>query len=171
MILNIYCDTNTLPANIRDEKELEAIKELERRGMPMFGSHIVRYEAMNTKNEVKRKHLSNEHGALTPTPKDEKLPGFHTLTDRYSFFSWPMLSDVQDEAIRAELIARGLKLRDAEHITRAVCNECDVFLTRDIKTIIKPHKKCLEQRFPKLKVWLPSELLAYIQAAGVPSAM
>ena len=162
MILNIYCDTNTLPANIRDEKELEAIKELERRGMPMFGSHIVPYEAMNTKNEVKRKQLSDEHGALTPIPKDEKLLGFHTLTDRYSFFSWPMLSDVQ---------ARGLKLRDAEHITRAVCNECDVFLTRDIKTIIKPHKKCLEQRFPKLKVWLPSELLAYIQAAGVPSAM
>ena len=140
MILKIYCDTNTLPANIRDEKELEAIKELERRGMPMFGSHIVPYEAMNTKNEVKRKQLSNEHGALTPTPKDEKLPGFHTLTDRYSFFSWPMLSDVQ---------ARGLKLRDAEHITRAVCNECDVFLTRDIKTIIKPPQEVFGATVPQ----------------------
>ena len=56
---------------------------------------------------------------------------------------------------------RGLEQRDAENITQAVCNDCDVFLTRD-KGIIK-HCEWLEQRFSKLKVWLPSELLAFIR--------
>jgi hypothetical protein len=47
-----------------------------------------------------------------------------------------------------------------KHITQAVCNDCDVLLTRDVKSIITPHREWLEKRFPKLKVRLPSELLA-----------
>jgi len=80
-----------------------------------------------------------------------------------------MISDVQDEAIRSELIAHGLEQRDAENITQAVCNDCDVFLTRDERTIINPQRAWLEQRFPKLKVWLPSELLTFIQNGGPPA--
>jgi len=130
----------------------------------MFGSHLVLHEAMNTKNERKRNQLSAEHAALEPIPKDEKLLGYNTITDQYGGFACcPMISDVQDEAIRTELIAQGLKQRDAEHITQAVCNDCDVFLTRDEKSIINPHRAWLEQRFPKLKVCLPSELHASIQ--------
>src|SRR5262245_5126632 len=166
--LRIYCDTSTLPENIsgadpKSQKELRAIKELRKLGM-MFGSHLVLCEVMNTKNERKRNQLSTEHAALAPIPKDEKLLGYNTTTDwRGGFACCPMISDVQDEAIRAELIAQGLEQRDAEHITQAVCNDCDVFLTRDERTIINPHRAWLERRFPKLKVWLPSELLASIQ--------
>src|SRR5258708_37582710 len=81
MNLKIYRDTNTLPGNIGDENELAAIKELERLGMTtMFGSHIVRYEAMNTENESKRQQLVAEYDALKPVPKDEKLLGFNAAT-------------------------------------------------------------------------------------------
>jgi hypothetical protein len=165
--LKIYCDTSTLPENIGDadpksKRELAAVKELEKHGM-MFGSHIVLYEATNTSDENKRKQLIAEYAALKPVPKDEKLLGFHTTSYQYGFTCCPILADVQDETIRNELIARGLEQRDAEHITQAVCNDCDVFLTRDESTIIKPHRAWLDQRFPKLKVWLPSELLRFIQ--------
>jgi hypothetical protein len=92
--------------------------------------------------------------------------GIHTQTDQYGgFVSSPLISDVQDEALRDELINRGLTRRDAEHITQAICNGCDVFLTRDEGTIIKPHGQWLESRFPGLKVWLPSQLLAFITAS------
>ena len=175
--MKIYCDTSTLPENIRgadakSQKELTALKELQELGV-MLGSRIVRYEVMNTKDENKRNQLLAEHAALKPIDNDEKLLGIHTTTDQYGgFVSYPMISDVQDEAIRAELIERGLEQKDAEHITQAVCNNCDVFLTRDENTIINPHREWLHQRFPNLKVWLPSELLASIRAMhrGPPSS-
>ena len=175
--MKIYCDTSTLPENIRgadakSQKELTALKQLQELGV-MLGSHIVRYEVMNTKDESKRTQLLAEHDALKPIDNDEKLLGIHTTTDQYGgFVSYPMISDVQDEAIRAELIERGLEQKDAEHITQAVCNNCDVLLTRDENTIINPHRDWLHQRFPNLKVWLPSELLASVRTMhrGPPSS-
>src|SRR6266498_3072744 len=65
---------------------------------------------------------------LKPIPNDEKLLGIHTTTDQYGgFVSSPMISDVQDEAIRAELIERGLnkKTLNTSHrlcATNAMCS-------------------------------------------------
>src|SRR5262249_31729049 len=116
------------------------------------------------KNATQRDHLIIDYKALNRVPKDEKRLGFNTHGDRYGgFFSAPMISDVQDEVLLKELIDRGLEQRDAEHIVQAVCNDCDVFLTRDEKTIINPHGQWLSQRFPKLKILLPSELLEIIK--------
>jgi len=126
----------------------------------MFGSHLVRYEAEKTKDEIRRGHLIVDVDGLQNVPNDQKLLGFNIQINRYSCINFPIISDVQDEAIRAELMERGLKLRDAEHITQAVCNNCDVFLTRDEDSIITPHRDWLEQRFSGLKIRLPSELVA-----------
>ena len=162
--LKIYCDTSTLPHNIRhaDQKsqgELAALKQLAE-NCSMFGSLVVLRELMNTPEQTQKNNLIVDYKALEPIPKDEKVLGFHTQTDQYGgFVSYPLISDVQDETLRKELTQRGLGLRDAEHITQAVCNGCDVFLTRDERTIIKPHRSWLETRFPTLKVRLPSELL------------
>jgi hypothetical protein len=166
--LNIYGDTSVLPGNIggadpKSKRELAAVEELKKYGMTFSSSHIVRYEAAKTRNESKRKRLIVEHDALTPVPKDEKLLGFNATSGPHGGFTChAIIADVQDETIRNELIAQGLQQRDAEHITQAVCNDCDVFLTRDESTIIQPYRAWLEQRFPKLKVWLPSELLTFI---------
>ena len=163
--MKIYCDTDTLPHNIRhaDEKsqgELAALKQLAEK-YSMFGSLVILRELMNTTKQTQRDYLIVDYQALEPIPKDEKLLGFYMQTDQYGgCITNPMFSDVQDEALREELTRRGLDLRDAEHITQAVCNGCGVFLTRDERTIINPHRAWLETRFPTLKVRLPSELLA-----------
>ena len=60
----------------------------------------------------------------------------------------------------------GLDRADAQHITQAVCIACDVFLTGDRKTIIKPHPAWLEARFPNLKIRFPSELVGRASAGG-----
>ena len=165
--LKIYCDTNTLPNNIRhadqkSQRELAALKQLAEKYL-MFGSLVVLRELMNTTEQNQRNSLIVDYKALEPIPKDQRLLGFHTQTHQYGgFVSYPLISDVQDEALRKELTRRGLDLRDAEHITQAVCNGCDVFLTRDEK-IITRHRAWLETRFPTLKVRLPSELLGELQ--------
>ena len=162
--MKIYCDTDTLPHNIRhvDRKsqgELAALQQLAEKNL-MFGSRAVLRELMNTTKQTLRNYLIVDYEALEPIPKDEKLLGFYMQTDQYGgCITNPMISDVQDERLREELTQHGLKLRDAEHITQAVCNGCDVFLTRDEHTIINRHRAWLETRFPTLKVRLPSELL------------
>jgi hypothetical protein len=92
---------------------------------------------MNTKNESRRKTLVGEHEEREPLPQDERMVGFNALSDPSGgFIGFPIFSDVQDEKLRDELMEHGLDRRDAEHITQAVCNNCDVFLTRDVKSII-----------------------------------
>jgi hypothetical protein len=161
--LKIYCDTSALRHNISrhndetSQRELAALNQLVEK-YPLFGSHLVRYEAQKTKDEIRRGYLIIDAEALQNVFNDEKLLGFNIQISQYTCINSPIISDVQDEAIRAELMKRKLKQRDAEHITQAVCNNCDVFLTRD-KGIHKRHD-WLEQRFPGLKIRLPSELAA-----------
>ena len=57
-----------------------------------------------------------------------------------------------DDVSCEELKKHGLEPKDAQHITQAVCNDCDVFLTRDEKSIINPHGQWLETRLRPLKV-------------------
>ena len=169
--LKIYPDTDTIPANIRrhaDEpksrRELAAMEKLlANDGLSFLGSRAVLRELEKTKHELRRKKLADEHKALPPLPKDEKVVGFNAQSDQYGgFIGFFLISDVQDESLRDELIKHSLEPRDAEHIAQAVSNGCDVFLTRD-KGIIK-HRAWLEARFPKLKIRRPTELLEEIAA-------
>jgi hypothetical protein len=165
--LKIYCDTSVLPHNMDQKTQLEeraALKQLAEK-YSMFGSHLIHYEVMNTPDVTQRENLIIDYKALEPVSKDVKIYGFQAQADQYGgFVCYPLMSDVQDEKLRNELIGQGLEQRDAEHITQAVCNDCDVFLTCDVSTIIKPHGQWLEQRFPRLKVWRPTQLLAFIIA-------
>jgi hypothetical protein len=69
------------------------------------------------------------------------------VVDRFgSVVSSPLVSNVQDEKTLADLQALGLKRRDAEHITQALCNHCEVFLTRDYASIIKMRSKFSNRR-------------------------
>jgi hypothetical protein len=163
--LKIYCDTNTLFNNINSEQsEQEALKRLLAAHhvgrIIMYRSLVDLREVMDTKDLDRQKSLVSDYERLEPIPSDEKVHGFHYQPDQYGgFISNPLVSDVQDEAICKELEQRSLKRRDAQHITQALCNSCDVFLTRDCKTIISPHRTWLERRFPQLKVRLRSELV------------
>jgi hypothetical protein len=168
--LKIYCDTNTLPHNIghaslKSLRELVAIKQLADK-YPVFHSLVTYKEVMATPGSTRRRVPIIDYNALNPIPKDEKIHGFHTEFDPYGgCVTYPLVSDVQDEALCEELKQHGLSSRDAEHITQAVCNRCDVFLTRDEATIIKPHRTWLERRFPTLKFRLPSELLEQLASS------
>jgi hypothetical protein len=162
--MRIYCDTNTLLSNTNnDAVEFSALGHLldaHRSGkIRMYRSLVDLREVMGTTNIRQREKLLSDYEELQPIPADERVYGFSTQNDQYGgFASVPLVSDVQDEAICARLELRGLDRRDAQHITQAICTGCDVFLTRDRRTIIEPHGTWIEAQFPPLKVRLPSEV-------------
>jgi hypothetical protein len=158
-----------LPHNIHEDEERAALVELAKI-VALVGSQMVRYEAGNTPNKTKRdtstetlrEILVGEAAALELVAKEKVLLGFQHLTDQFGgFFAGPLMTDVPDETIRSEIMERGLKQRDAEHVTLAICNACDVILTLD-KKILKL-SPWLEERF-NLKAWRPSRLLAFLKA-------
>jgi hypothetical protein len=110
--LKIYCESSTLPENIRgadakSQRELNAVRELQVLGIgAMFGSRIVYYEVMKTKDESRRNQLLVEQAACKQIPKDERPLGSQIVTDHGGFVDSPLVSDVQNEDIRAKLITR-----------------------------------------------------------------
>jgi hypothetical protein len=161
--MTIYCDTNTLFSNINEPAELAALARLladHRAGrIVMYRSLVDLREVMDTKDAIQQGKLLADYEELEPIAKDERVYGFSSESDPYGgHTSNPLVSDVQDEAICVELEQRGLQRRDAQHITQALCNHCDIFLTRDRKTIINPHRAWIEARFSNFKVRLPSEM-------------
>jgi hypothetical protein len=159
--MKIYCDTDCLPSNATPE-ELAALNALSLNPCLTFmTSHLVNDEAGKTKSEGKRDRLLQEHKAGYPVPNDEKVIGFNAQFSQYGFVGYFSLSDVQDESIRDELVQRGLRQRDAEHVAQAVSNGCDVFLTRDGG--IHHRRPWIEKRFPGLKVRRPTELAVVLR--------
>jgi hypothetical protein len=160
----VLCDTDTLFHNIRDgksENQRQALKKLlEMRAsghLVLRRSQVNRVEVANTKNEEQRDKLEADYMALDPVAKEQNVSGFQCIPSPTGSFISNPVSDL-DSAAYKECRERGLKERDTLHILRAVENACDVFLTRD-KGIIK-RRQWLEERFPGLKIRLPSELVA-----------
>jgi predicted nucleic acid-binding protein len=173
-MLKVLCDTDTLFHNIERHKEhkksrqeLEALRSLwtlrESGKIFLFRSRVVRAELEGASKN--RDRLQADYESLDPIPKDENVVGFQHLTDHLggTVSSYPLVSDILDEPIYKELTEqRRLRARDAHHITHAIGNNCDVFLTRDERTIMKPHREWLEHRFPGLRIRRPTELIEEI---------
>jgi len=176
----IYCDTNTLVPNMSDKPaELESFKqlwELHQAGKCLMQrSNIVRAELERTANVDQRERLKAAYDLLEPVPANEKLLIVRPV---YGPQGWqgnvPVFADVQDQKIFGEIFEQAKSRlprepelntrRDAQHLAQAIHNGCDVFLTCDRKTIIEPLGKWLEERFPPLKIRLPSQIIAEIKA-------
>jgi hypothetical protein len=172
--MKIYVETSCLRSNVsrhsdaKSQRELNALEQLAEQ-YSLFGSRLALREAMAAADVSQRDSLIIDHKGLQPIPNDERLLGYNTQSDPYGgFVCHPLIQDCQDEMLRKELMANGLQAKDAEHLTQAICNDCEIFLTRDENTIINPHRHWLEQRLPNLRIRLPSELLHEL-AAEPPS--
>jgi len=73
--LRICCDTSALRHNIsrhndeKSQRELAALNQLVEK-YPMFGSHLVRYEAEKTKDDIRRGYLIIDAETLQNVPDD-----------------------------------------------------------------------------------------------------
>jgi hypothetical protein len=174
----ICFDTSALPSNISRHSDAKSgadlaavITLIEGRASgkyQLLSSRLNDRELSETADPSQRAKLKTDYDALGKIERDEQIVGFNTVYDRTGgFVGFPLISDVQDEQTRDELIKMGLSKRDAEHISQALSNDCDYFLTRDEKTIIRPHRDKIEKRFPSLKVRTPLELIAELRSLGL----
>ena len=139
--MKVYFDTNTISPNIeQDPTEQNALEELRQRakkaelGIVEMSSNVALRETEKTRDEERRQELRKDYSRLTPVTKDERVLGSHSQSDQYGgLVSYPLVSDVQDEDILSELFKLGFDKNDghdrhdAQHLTQAICNECDIF--------------------------------------------
>jgi hypothetical protein len=170
-IQKVLCDTSSLFPNVKGEKlnaERHSLKQLlkmrETDHVILLRSQVNRVEVANTKKKERRDELYAAFLALDPVTKEENVSGFQCIPGSTGSWISNPVSDL-DSAAYKDCRMRGIGERDTLHILRAVENMCDVFLTCDMRTIIRPHRTWLEQRFPGLKIRLPSELLAELLSA------
>lgn len=163
-ILKVYIETCILNSNLQQHhlNEYSALKAIETYPeVELIVSNVVLRELINTQKEQQRQKLREEFEFVHKVEKDERVYGSNIQSDGFGYgghITYPLVSDVQDEKMCAELLAKGLSLRDAQHLTQAICNFCDIFLTVDENTIIKPYGEWITSRF-KIRVMKPSQLL------------
>jgi predicted nucleic acid-binding protein len=63
--------------------------------------------------------------------ENEKLLGMHSYGDRFTWISYPLLTEYVDSELFENLKKAGLKEADARHLMYAVHNKCDRFVTTD----------------------------------------
>lgn len=101
------------------------------------------------------------HGKRDQVPRmsdDHKVLGFSQNTDPCGgYVVAPLVTDVVDETLLAQLQAAGLKRGDAYHIMYAAHGRCDWFVTLDERDIL-PRKTDIEALCAPLRVVRPSEL-------------
>ena|ERR1017187_5031513 len=129
--MRVYCDTDTLSHNIErhaDQPEVRAeldslrflLKQHADGHVVMYRSRVNLRELEQTRNATQLRLLSADYEALEPVPLDERHYGnTEEMSDLLgSVVSSPLVSDVQDEKILADLQGYGLSRRDAEHKRR-----------------------------------------------------
>jgi hypothetical protein len=169
-VLKIVCDTNALSHSI-DPNSSDASEQASRHALEkLYGKHesgeicifhsgVLRVEAENTPELSLRDKLRADWEKLPRVPNDENVSGFGLIPNLEGSFTLNPVSDMDNDPIYNKLLSRRLSNKDARLFALAVRNRFDVFLTRDVSTIIKPHKNWLEKEFSPLKIRTPTQLL------------
>jgi len=117
-------------------------------------------EQDRTKDPGKRAALEAARAEVSAVATDHVLLGFNHLTDRRGGTTVlsPIITDIVDEVLFADLKRMGLKDADARHLMYAVTNSCDRFLTTDPD--FHNRRDALHVRCPSIRIMRPSELVA-----------
>jgi len=116
---------------------------------------------------VKRAELEAARGEMSAVATDHVLLGFSNLTGPYGTIAVnPIVTDIVDEALFANLKSIGLRDPDARHLMYAVANDCDRFVTLDRDFLDR--QTALEARCRPLRIVKPSELAAELRRAPAP---
>jgi hypothetical protein len=160
----VYLDNNLLGPNAGDYvDEALALREIE--DGRAAGRWLLEWLVSGrTANELekapiaRREALRAAYDAATRLKDDHLLKGFSNLDFGVrGYISNPLVADVPDERLYAELSELGVKVMDARHLTVAIHNKCDVFLTCD-EGILKRREE-IQRRYGAIRILRPPELL------------
>jgi predicted nucleic acid-binding protein len=149
--------------DIEPAAEMQALRRIERARsdgtVEMVTSRESWREQERTKDPLKRVTLEAARGQISVVTTDHVLLGFRHLYDAYGTKAVnPMITDIVDEPLFADLRRIGLHDSDAKHLMYAVANKCDRFITLDPDFLDR--RTSLEARCQSLRIVRPSELEA-----------
>ncbi len=126
-------------------------------------------EQERTRDEMKRSQLEAARDLVSVVQADHRLVGFQNEMGLLgTIVSNPIISDVVDESLFADLKRLGLKAPDARHFMYAVANNCDWFVTLDDDFLGR--RSLLENRCPSIRVAKPSELSTELKRGKLSGA-
>ena len=164
--MRAYLDNVIVSGEIRTDleaTEMAAVQELYRlasRGsLQIVTSRESWREQERTRNPDILAALQKGRSEVEVVQDDHLVLGFSHLQDHYGgFIANPLMTDIVDEPLHADLKAAGLKDGDARHLMYAVSNNCQQFVTVDPHFIGR--RAVLEARCQGLRIVRPSELVS-----------
>lgn len=171
MKMKAYLDTNIESGRVRGDikpiEEGEALRQLiaawQAGELDCVTSKETDREHEKTRDPAIRARLQEARGETPRVPNDHALLGFNTVFDQLGgFVTSPLLTDIVDETLFADLKSLGLKSADARHLMYAVANGCDRFVTMDPDFINR--RADLEARCPGVCIQKPTETIKEVRA-------
>ena len=164
--MRVYLDnvaaSGRVVGDLGPRAEMEALRLIERAHsagiLEMMTSRESWREQERTEDIVKRAALEAARGEVSAVATDHILLGFNHLAGPYGTIAvTPIITDIVDEALFADLKGIGLDDSDAKHLMYAFTNSCDRFLTLDPDFLGR--RAPLEARCQSLCIVTPSELV------------
>jgi predicted nucleic acid-binding protein len=122
-------------------------------------------EQERTRNAVRRSQLEDARDLVSVVQADHRVIQWENLEGLSGTTAAnPIVSDIVDESIFADVTALGLKSADAKHFMYAATNNCQRFVTLDPDFLNR--RSLLEKRCPSLRVVKPSELAEELRLAA-----
>jgi predicted nucleic acid-binding protein len=147
--------------------EMEALRKIEeahRTGViKRMTSRESWREQERSKDPAKRTKLEAARCEVSVVGTDHIILGSHTVMGTHgTTVVGPLVTDIVDDALFADLRALGLKPADARHLMYAASNACVRFVTLDPDFLDR--RSALEARCKPLHIVKPSELAAELRA-------
>ena len=168
--MKVYLDNVIASARVRDDlaslPERHALKLIQEHSnfgkLEMVTSRESWREQERTRNTQALEELRASRDKTPIVSQDHRLLGFNSVDlGHYGFITSPLITDIVDETMYADLQAKGLKSADARHLMYALCNSCVRFVTTDPDFL----NRCsaIESAYPRIRIVMPSELLSEME--------
>jgi predicted nucleic acid-binding protein len=160
--VKVYLDNVIASARVRDDlaspPERHALKLIQEHSN--FGKlkMVTWREQERTRNAQALEELRASRDKTPIVSQDHRLLGFNSVDlGHYGFITSPLITDIVDETMYADLQTKGLKSADARHLMYALCNGCVRFVTTDPDFLNR--RSAIEAAYPRIRIVTPTELL------------
>ena len=171
--MRVYYDnviaSGLVTGDLAPEAEMLALHEIEEAHRAGTIKRVTSRESWReqerTRDAARRSQLEAARDLVSVVQADHRVIGFENLAGPSGIIAAnPIVSDVVDESIFADVTALGLRSADARHFMYAAANNCQWFVTLDPDFLDR--RPLLENRCPSLRVGKPSELAEELRRAA-----
>jgi predicted nucleic acid-binding protein len=163
--MRVYYDnviaSGLVTEDVVPDTEMSALREIEEAHRAGTIKRVTSRESWReqerTRDAARRSQLEAARDLVSVVQADHRVLGFEVLDGPLGTISTnPIVSDIVDEGIFADVTNLGLRTADARHFMYAAANNCQRFVTLDPDFLDR--RALLEARYPPLRVVRPSEL-------------